>query len=416
VSPTPRSALLLGALALSALVLPLGIVALAALAVAAATIVDALSVRAEPTVTRSLPRVLSRAVPVAVEVQTAAAKAGKVRVRQPTPEGLALEPSGGGRELRAELVARRRGRVELPAPGVRLAGRLGLGAWYHRPGPGAEVHVYPDLVTARRLALAAREGRTTGSSRRVRGPLGLGTDFESVREWQLDDDVRHVNWRATQRTGRPMTNQYRLEQAREIVFMIDAGRLMAAPLGPGRTRLDATLDALAAVALAADELSDHCGAIAFDAEVRGQLRPRRNGGTAIIRAFFDLQPRPLDSDYLRAFGLVAGGKRALVMVLTDLFDESAARALIEAVPVLSRRHAVVVASASDPDIEGFLRTPPDTATDVYAAAAALDLVDARARAAALIARAGAQVVEAPAERLAAACVHAYLAAKARLRL
>jgi uncharacterized protein (DUF58 family) len=416
VSPTPRAAVLLGALALSALILPLGLVALAAVALIAASAVDALSVRAEPVVRRSLPSVLSRAVPVAIELSTTATGGGTVQVRQSTPPGLSLEPAEGGRELRGELTALRRGRHALPAPGVRCAGRLGLGAWYHQPGGAADVHVYPDLVTARRLVLAARNSAALGSSRRARGPIGIGTDFESVRDWQPDDDIRHVNWRATQRTGHPMTNQYRLERAREIVFLIDAGRLMAAPLAGAATRLDAAMDALAAVGLVADDLSDRCGAIAFDAEIRGRLSPRRGGGAATVRAFFDLQPRPIDSDYTRAFQLVAGKKRALVMVFCDLFDDSAAEVLIEAVPILVRRHAVIVASVSDPDLSDLLRTPPERALDVYAAAAALDLLDARSRATALISRAGARVVEAPPDRFAAACVRGYLTAKSRLLL
>ena len=33
---------------------------------------------------------------------------------------------------------------------------------------------------------------TDAEGRRVRGPLGLGTDFESVREYVPDDDVRRI--------------------------------------------------------------------------------------------------------------------------------------------------------------------------------------------------------------------------------
>src|SRR5207253_8103026 len=53
------------------------------------------------------------------------------------------------------------------------------------------------------------------SSNSARGPLGLGTEFELIREYEPDDDIRQVNWRATARLGRPMSNQYRLEQDRE---------------------------------------------------------------------------------------------------------------------------------------------------------------------------------------------------------
>jgi uncharacterized protein (DUF58 family) len=405
----------LGVIALSALLLPLGIVALAALALAVAVAVDAWAVRAAPVVRRTLPQVLSRGVPVPLEVQADQPRAAKLTIRQPSPPAIALSEAQADRRLQSRLLARVRGRHVLAEVGTRAEGRLRLGAWYHRAGGEAEVHVYPDLVLARRLAVAAREGLLIDSSRRARGPLGLGTEFESVREWLPDDDVRHVNWRATQRLGRPMTNQYRLEQARDVVFLLDTGRLMAAPLGD-RTRLDTALDALAAVALAADELGDHCGAIAFDGEVRARIRPGRTGGRAVVRALFDLQPRPVDSDYGKAFRLVAGGKRALVLVLSDLFDEAAAQALLDAVPVLSRRHAVLVATVADPDLVSAVRTEPAVPADVYTAAAALDLLDARTRAAALIARAGARIVEAPPAELPGACVRAYLRAKARLRL
>jgi uncharacterized protein (DUF58 family) len=60
-------------------------------------------------------------------------------------------------------------------------------------------------------------------------------------------------------------------------------------------------------------------------------------------------------------------------------------------------------------------TPPRTEADVFAAAVAVDVLAARRRAAALVRRAGAQVVEAAPGALPAACVDAYLRAKVRLR-
>jgi uncharacterized protein (DUF58 family) len=415
VSPTPRAAAALGVIALLSLILPLGLVALAAVALLVATLLDAWSVRGAPAISRPLSPVLSRGVPVALRIEAREPAARRLRIRQPIPPQLSLLPNEGEGELDARLVAGVRGRHVLPPLGTRAEGRLGLGAWYRSGGGDVETRVYPDLVAARRLALAAREGRLPDASRRSRGPLGAGTDFESVREWTADDDVRHINWPATLRMGRPMSNQYRLEQARDIVFLIDTGRLMAGPLCD-RTRLDAALDAVTAVAMTADALEDHCGVIAFDEVVRAQLPPRRGGGRQIVHALFDLQPRLVDSDYERAVRSVAGGKRTLVLVFTDLFDEAAARALVEAMPVLTRRHAVLLATVTDPDIDGLLHTAPETAHDVYAAAAALELVQSRARAAARLRRSGARVLEAGPDQLAAACVRGYLNAKARFRL
>lgn len=413
-SPTPRAAIALAVIALLALVLPLGLVALAALALAVITLLDARSVREPPSVRRWLDPVLSRGVGAALRVEVRQPAARRLRVRQPPPRGLELHPVQADGDFVSQVLARVRGRYVIGELGIRAEGRLGLGACYSRAGGELETRVYPDLPSARRLALAAREGRLPDSSRRALGPMGLATDFASVREWLPDDDVRHVNWKASQRLGHLMTNQYQLEQARDVVFLIDTGRLMAAPIGD-RTRLDAALDAVAAVALAADELGDHCGATVFDAAVRAQLAPRRHGGRDIVAALFDLQPQLLDSDYEQAFQTVAGGKRTLMLVLSDLFDDAAARALVQAVPVLTRRHAVLVATVTDPDLAGLLRTPPNDPTDVFATAAALDLLDSRALAATRLRRAGARVIESAPDAFSAACVGAYLRAKTTLR-
>jgi uncharacterized protein (DUF58 family) len=413
VSPTPRAAYAAGALALTALLLPLPVVVIAELALLAAAAADALLVRAPPEAEREVPRNLYRGVPARLRLLAGPAR-GRARLRQPVPPDLRLDPSEADDELDGTLVASRRGRHLLPAPAARVLGPLGLGCWYHRPGEEAEVVVYPDLPAARRLALAVRQGRFRLEGR-ARGPLGLGTEFEFVREYLPDDDLRQVNWRATERMGRPMSNQYRIERDRDVICLVDVGRLMAAPLGD-RTRLDAAIDAAVAVAAVADELADRVGTIAFERQVRRSVRPRRRGARSVVRALYDLEPVATDSDYERAFTLVGESKRALVFVFTDLLDEGAARPLVDAVPMLARRHVVVVASATDPDLDRFVDEAPATTADVYAASAALDVLAARTRARGLLLGAGADVLEASPDGLATACVRSYLRAKARARV
>ena len=409
----------LAACAVAVLVVPPAVAVLAALAVVTATAVDFGTARRRPAFARRVTTVLSRGVPSTVVVDAEAPASGRVLVRQPATPDLALEPRQGHGRLEATLVPLRRGRHLLPAPAARVVGPLGLCRVDHGGDDATEVLVYPDLPAARRLALAVRTGRFGAPGRLTRGPLGLGTDFESIREYLPDDDVRQVNWLATARLGRPLSNQYRVEQDREVVCVVDTGRLMSAPTGQGAgagTRLDAALDAVAAVALVADEVGDRCGTVAFDATVRRHLSARRGGGTHVIQALFDLEPSRLDSDYELAFRTVGGGKRAFVLVLTDLLEEAAAQPLVDAVPVLARRHAVVVASTADPDLRAAVRTPPSRPLDVYAAAVAVEVLEARGRAAQHLRRAGAEVLEADPGQLGHACVAAYLRMKGRARL
>jgi uncharacterized protein (DUF58 family) len=415
VSPTARAAYALGVVALLALAVPSSVSLTLGAVVVLATLADTLAARKTPRLSRSVPPVLVRGVAAPLVVSAVGAAQPRVRVRQPAVPDITIDPPEADGRLEATVTASRRGRHRLPAVAARRVGPLGLGSWQFAGGGDAAVIVYPDVPAARRIVTALRRGRFRDPGLLARGPLGLGTEFETVRDYQPDDDIRQVNWTATARTGRSMSNQYRIEQDRDVVCVLDSGRLMSAPIGD-RTRLDAALDALAAVVLVADELGDRSGVIAFDSEIRRQVPTGRRNSDAVIGAVFDLEPRAVDSDYELAFRSVGSAKRALVVVFTDLLDESAARSLLAALPLLARRHAVVVASVRDPDVDHAVRTAPLDRGDVYRAAVALDLLDGRARVVAELRRAGAEVVDAAPVNLASACVRAYLHLKSRARI
>ncbi len=211
-TPTPRTAAVLAAVALAGFVVPLPVAALAALALLAAVAADARAARRAPAVERAVPAVLARGVPVPLRVAADAAPSVRVRLRQAVPPGMALEPAeaDGALDGRLRAAAARppraaRGRHALDrAARARRAGTTAAGTT-----PGESVSVYPDLLAARRLALSVASGRFRDQGITARGPLGLGTEFELVRDYLPDDDVRQVNWRATARLGRPMSNQYR---------------------------------------------------------------------------------------------------------------------------------------------------------------------------------------------------------------
>ena len=158
-------------------------------------------------------------------------------VRQPQSADLRVEPRQAVGALEAQIVARRRGRHPLPAAAIRVDGPLGLGRWTtarRRGGRAPRVSRPAGGAPARARDPSAA---ASGAPACAAGPLGLGTEFEAVREYHADDDVRQINWRATERMGRPMSNQFRVERERDVVCLVDCGRLTAAPVGD-RTRLD----------------------------------------------------------------------------------------------------------------------------------------------------------------------------------
>ena len=417
-SPTGFAAALVALGALLAFALPLGPLLIALAALIGAFAIDASRIGTPPSVRREVPDLLSLGVPEPFLIEVEAPPGAGVRIRQARPGDVDIDPQeASGPRLEGRITARLRGRHELPPVAVRLRGPLGLAAWIHDCAGTAAIDVYPDMPAAYRAAAHARHTRYRDPGTRGRGPLGLGTEFESVREYSPDDDIRQVNWRATARLGRPMSNDYRLEQDRDVIAVVDSGRLMRAPLDD-RSRLDAALDAIAALASVCDDGGDRFGVLAFDSEPRVWVPPTRLGARPALSALYDLETSGSDSDYARAFHHLTEAKRALVFLFTDLIEEVAARPLVAAMPVLARRHAVTLVSARDEELESAVTGERGDATqviDALRASVALEVLDARTRAAAITRAAGAEIVEASPKKLAGAVVGSYLRAKTRAR-
>jgi uncharacterized protein (DUF58 family) len=392
-------------------------VVLAVVAVTVAT-ADAWTVRAAPEVEWMAPPVLSRGV---VSSLTVISSDPAVRLRQSVSSpDLTVDPAEGTGLLRSAVVAARRGDHLLAPVSTLRVGPLGLGGWIHLVGGEHGLTVYPDLPAARRLATEVRLGLFREEGRRARGPLGLGTELESIREYLPDDDIRQVNWRATARTGHPMSNTYRIEQDRDVICLLDCGRLMASPVtrsdGAVLTRLDAAVDAVAATAAVAEELGDRIGVIAFADRLLRVIAPRRDGSSIVLDAIHDLEPIGVDSDYEAAMAAVAGRKRAFVLVLTDLLDPGAARPLLASMPTLTRRHTVSVATVRDPAVQRQLETASEDVAELARTVVAADVAARRDLVAAELRERGTDVIDASIESLSRRCVGAYVSAKRLARV
>jgi uncharacterized protein (DUF58 family) len=413
-APTGRTVALAALAAATAIVWPVELSAALLVGVLVAFVVDATRVARPPEIEVRWPSELVRGVPSPFAIDVRARPGTRVCTRQPQTAELRMEPSEGAGALAGSVLALTRGTHRPTGPVTRATGPLGLAAWVHvHPAPPPTT-AHTDLPGARRMAAAVRAGTFRDPGLR-RGPLGLGTDFESIREYTPDDDIRRVNWLASERTGHPMVNTYREDTERDLWCLIDAGRLLASPVGD-RTRLDVALDAVTAVAAVAQVAGDRIGAVVFDDRVRSVVRPRRADAAGLCRSLVDLQPTIVDSDYDAAFQQVATAKRALVMVFTDVLDGAAATPLLAAIPVLARRHVVAVAGVVDPDLVEAATTTPSSAIDLLRAGVAADLLDERDDVVGRLRAAGAEVVDRSADGLPGACVGAYLRLKASARL
>jgi uncharacterized protein (DUF58 family) len=335
---------------------------------------------------------------------------------QPHHTRVTLTP-GGQAWLTTTLTPDRRGDKSAAAVTVRSYGPLGLAARQGRRTVPWTVRALPPFHSRRHLPeKLSRLRQLEGQHRSLL--RGQGSEFDSLREYVIGDDVRSIDWRATARRRDVMVRTWRPERDRRILLVLDTGRTSAGRVG-GVPRLDAAMDAALLLTALASRAGDRVDMIAFDRRIRARVaavpRPAVLSAVAGAMATIDAELVETDAAALSSAALTAARHRCLIVLLTDLNPAAVREGLLPRLPLLAARNQVLVASVADPALARMAAGRGDAAA-VYAAAAAEQALAARGRVSALLLRGGAQVVDAPPDRLPAALADAYLALKAAGRL
>jgi len=140
-------------------------------------------------------------------------------------------PRGRTRAFTYRLLPTARGSYGFGETAVRFRSPMGL-VWRQVIYPTArDVRVYPDIREAIKHELNAHRNRRPEPGLRRMRVRGQGREFESLREFAIGDEIRHISWAATARRGKLITRQYTVERSQNIVVLLDAGRLMTARIG-----------------------------------------------------------------------------------------------------------------------------------------------------------------------------------------
>lgn len=325
-------------------------------------------------------------------------------------------PAGARLVGRASLCPARRGRFDITDLVVRVDGPLGLGARQRTLRRPAVLRVHPVFASRAEAELRINRARILEVGLRSAKGRGGGTEFDQLREYGVDDEVRRIDWAATARAGKAMVRTYRAERNQTVLLLLDNGRVMAGRVADV-PRVEHAMDALMCLTTVATRLGDRCGLVVFDRDVRSVL-PAHAGREQLGRvaeAMYALHPVLAESDYRGAFvqTMARFKRRSLIVLFTDLVEQAVGESLLPALPLLVRHHLVVIAAVRDPDVTGWAAQPPDDADEAYRAAAATSALAERDRAVARLRGLGAVVIDAPAGELAPRLADTYLDLKAR---
>lgn len=314
---------------------------------------------------------------------------------EPAEVRLALEAGESGRAS-YRLRAAKRGRYELSAVDVRARPPRGLLCRQFRSRLPAEVQVFPNLVNLRRYELLLRRGMTAEQGISRLRILGQGSEFESLRHYTAGDEMSCVDWKATAKRARLIVRNREPERQQNVLVAIDVGR---ATLGEfqGMSRLDYFINAALMLAGVALRQGDWFSLVAFSDRIESYLPPVRHIRSIdqVARALYLLEPRFIEADYGAAcrFLSLKNRKRSLICLMTDVVDREASSVIIAYMARFARHHLPLAITLADPELRRVAHEPLAACRDPHVRAAAIDVLNGREQALAIMRHRGVGVLD-----------------------
>lgn len=176
---------------------------------------------------------------------------------------------------------------------------------------------------------------------------GRGMEFSEVREYQVGDDIRTIDWNVTARYGHPYVKIYEEERELTVILMVDVSS--SGEFGTfERMKGEIAVEICALLAFSAIKNNDKVGLIIFTDKVEKFVPPRK-GKSHVLRVLRELlyfKPEDKMTDISAAldyFNRVIR-RRSVVFLVSDFISKNYERAL----RIANKKHDIVAIHIVDP--------------------------------------------------------------------
>ncbi len=299
---------------------------------------------------------------------------------------------------------------------IRAQGKLGLIQKQLTIELPTAVKVFPNLKEASRFELMARKGLLQQSGIRSRRIMGAGREFESLRDYQPDDEFRRIDWKASAKTGKLIARQYEVERSQNVILLIDTGRTMLAEID-GISKLDYAMNAALLLTYVANLSEDRVGLLLFSDKVQQWVAPAKGASQVykIMNALYNVNASRVETNYRSAIGYLGTHwrRRSLVIDFTDLWDAQSSKQHIIELANLQSRHLVACVTLMDTNVLRAAEESIENIDNLFERSVASQVIQSRNVASAELKKRGVLVVDAPADKLSVELVNQYLEVKNR---
>ena len=176
---------------------------------------------------------------------------------------------------------------------------------------------------------------------------GRGMEFEDARVYIPGDDVRHIDWNLTARSGVPHIKNFREERELTINLLIDvsASEIFGTKK---RTKNEMAAEVAAILAHTAMRKNDKVGAILFSDQIEYYIPPKKGRSHIwrVIRAILAHQPKSKGTNITQALDFLnkVMHRKSVVFFISDFLDSQFDKALATS----KKRHDIIAVTLHDP--------------------------------------------------------------------
>ena len=312
--------------------------------------------------------------------------------------------------------AMERGRFRMRWVFLKISSPFGLWKGVYRIPAESEIHVYPDLKQLTEYSILARTNQLSQFGVRRTRKIGQDNEFERLRDYNLDDNFKFIDWRTTARRRKLTVRDFQASQSQRVIFMIDCGRMMTNEQD-GLTLLDHALNSALMLAHVALLRGDAVGMMFFNNKIISFVPPKSGRGQMnhLLHAAFDRHPEYVESRYDQAFVYLRARclKRSLVVLLTSVIDEVNANQVQQYLGSLVGRHLPLGVLMRDYRIWQSIDDFETDKSKLFEAAAAADMLTWRNEVLVELNRSGVLSIDVFPDELTAPLINRYLEIKAR---
>lgn len=186
---------------------------------------------------------------------------------------------------------------------------------------------------------------------------GQGIEFDEVREYQIGDDIRTIDWNVTARTGHLHVKKFVEERELTVMILVDVSRSCHfATVYKLKSQLAAEISAV--LALSATRNNDKVGLIIFTDRIEKFIPPRKGlkHVLRIIREVLYFEPQGRSTDLICALEYLnkVMSRKTIAFMISDFLDDQTladhtkGHALKKSLAIANKRHDMIAVTLNDP--------------------------------------------------------------------